>query len=50
MKKIIVLLLFPILLSAQGDVITKEKTDWITNYGQAIKLAKKEKKNILMFF
>jgi thioredoxin-related protein len=50
MKKIIVLLLFPILLSAQGDVITKEKTDWITNYDQAIKLAKKEKKNILMFF
>ena len=50
MKKIIVLLLFPILLAAQGDVITKEKTDWITNYDQAIKLAKKEKKNILMFF
>ena len=50
MKKIIVLLLFPILLSAQGDVVTKEKTDWITNYDQAIKLAKKEKKNILMFF
>lgn len=42
--------MFPILLSAQGDVITKEKTDWITNYDQAIKLAKKEKKNILMFF
>ncbi len=50
MKKIIVLLLFPILLAAQGDVVTKEKTDWITNYDQAIKLAKKEKKNILMFF
>ena len=42
--------MFPILLAAQGDVITKEKTDWITNYDQAIKLAKKEKKNILMFF
>ena len=42
--------MFPILLSAQGDVVTKEKTDWITNYDQAIKLAKKEKKNILMFF
>ena len=50
MKKIIVLLLFPILLSAQGDVVTKEKTDWITNYYHAIKLPKKDKKNILMFF
>ena len=50
MKKIIVLLLFPILLSAQGDLHMKENSDWITNYELALKRAKKEKKNILLFF
>ena len=50
MKKIIILILFPLLLSAQGDLIVKENSDWITNFDLAIKRAKKEKKNILMFF
>lgn len=50
MKKIIILLLFPLFLSAQGDLKFKEKKEWITNYEQALKKAEKEKKNVLIYF
>ena len=50
MKKIIILLFFPLLISAQGDLSEKSTYEWITNYEVALKKAHKEKKNVLAFF
>jgi len=49
MKRILILLLFPILVSAQAD-IKESSVDWLTDYDKAIKTAKKNNTNILMFF
>ncbi len=50
MKKIIILLLFPLCLNAQGNLKVSLKKEWITNYDEALKAADKEKKNILVYF
>ncbi len=50
MKKVILLLLFPVFLAAQSHTSHKSDYDWLTNYDMAIKKAKKTDKNILMFF
>ncbi|MDP5229613.1 MAG: thioredoxin family protein [Cellulophaga sp.] len=50
MKKLLILLIFPLVLNAQGDLKTADKKGWITNYDQAIKKANKEKKNVLVYF
>ncbi len=49
MKRLFILLLFPVLVCAQAD-ISKSSVDWLTNYDTAIKKAKKKNTNILMFF
>ncbi|AIZ42566.1 thioredoxin family protein [Cellulophaga baltica] len=49
MKKLLIALLFPVLLCAQGELIVK-KSDWTTDYKTAVKKAEKEDKNILVFF
>lgn len=48
MKQLILLLLFPILISAQADF--KSDEDWHTNYEKAIKKAKKKNTNVLVYF
>lgn len=37
-------------MSAQGDLIVKNESKWLTDYDVAVKKATKEKKNILVFF
>ncbi|ADV50700.1 thioredoxin family protein [Cellulophaga sp. E16_2] len=49
MKKLLIALLFPVLLCAQGD-LKEKKTNWLTDYKTAVKKAEKEDKNILVFF
>tara|TARA_R110002051_G_scaffold277424_1_gene338753 strand:- start:3201 stop:3656 length:456 start_codon:yes stop_codon:yes gene_type:complete len=50
MKKLILLILLPMLLSAQGDLAVKSNYEWLTNYEIALKKAEKEQKKILVFF
>lgn len=42
--------MFPLLMSAQGDLIVKNESKWLTDYDVAVKKATKEEKNILVFF
>ena len=50
MKQILLLLLFPILLSAQGDLSVTSDYKWLTNYEEALKKAAKDQKKVLVFF
>lgn len=50
MKKILILLLFPLILNSQGNLKVNSTKEWLTNYEEAIKKATKEKKNVLIFF
>ncbi|WP_298476272.1 thioredoxin family protein [uncultured Maribacter sp.] len=50
MKRFLILLLFPVLLSAQGDLHGTDDVKWLTNYDKALKKAKKEHKNVLVYF
>ncbi|MBU2996128.1 thioredoxin family protein [Cellulophaga baltica] len=50
MKKLILLLLFPVFLTAQSNTNYDSGYDWLTSYDMAMKKAKKNDKNILMFF
>lgn len=50
MKKISLLLLFPFLMNAQKNSADINGTDWLTNYGHAQEVAKKNNANILMYF
>lgn len=50
MKRILILLLFPIILAAQEDLKSKSDATWNTDYELALKKSSKEKKNILVFF
>ena len=50
MKHFLILLLFPLFLSAQKDLKKTEATKWLTSYDKAIKKAKKEDKNIVAYF
>jgi len=49
MRQLLILLLFPILVSAQAD-ISNSSIDWLTDYDTAVKKAKKQNKNIVLFF
>ncbi|MEE9364993.1 MAG: thioredoxin family protein [Cellulophaga sp.] len=48
MKKVLLLFLLPLFLTAQNKSSTEN--NWLTNYEEALKIAKKEKKNIVMYF
>ena len=50
MKRFILLLLFPVLLSAQNNVKGTDTAEWLTDYSKAVKKAKKGDKNILVYF
>lgn len=50
MKKLLILLILPIFMSAQADKAVVEQSKWLTNYDSALKKASKEQKNILVFF
>ncbi len=50
MKQVLLLFLFPFLVNAQGGLIADAHDDWLTNHETALQLAKKENKNILVYF
>ncbi|MBT8306565.1 MAG: thioredoxin family protein [Maribacter sp.] len=50
MKKVLLLFLLPLLLSAQADLKVVKDSKWLTDYEKALKVAKKESKNVLVFF
>lgn len=50
MKKLFLVLIFPVLLSAQAGSKSTGKVDWHYNLEAAQKLAKKQDKNILLYF
>lgn len=50
MKRFLIILLFPVLLSAQNDLKKTDTAKWLKNYDKAIKKAKKEDKNVLVYF
>ncbi len=43
-------LLLPFILTAQADLSSVSGTDWRTNYDSAMEVAKKENKNVLVYF
>jgi len=50
MKKTLLFLLLPIFLSAQADFDVVKDTKWLTDYDNALKEAKKDDKNVLVYF
>ena len=50
MKKAFILFLLPIFLSAQADFDAVKESQWLTDYDKALKEAKKESKNVLVYF
>ena len=50
MKKVLLLLLLPLFLSAQADLNVVEDSKWLTDYDKALKVAKKDSKNVLVYF
>ena len=50
MKKTLLLLILPLFLNAQADLEIVKGNKWLKDYDQAIKIAKKEKKNVLVYF
>lgn len=50
MKKALILFLLPLFLSAQANLDAVKDNKWLTDYDKAIKIAKKEKKNVLVYF
>lgn len=50
MKKLILLLLFPVLLSAQMQAPEIEGDGWLKSYDAALAEAQKEQKNVLVYF
>ncbi len=50
MNKILILFLLPIFLNAQADMETVKDSKWLTDFDKAIKVAKSEKKNVLVYF
>lgn len=50
MKKVFILLLLPIFLNAQADFNVIDESKWLTDYDNALKEAKKEDKNVLVYF
>ena len=47
MKKLVLLLFFPVLLIAQSEVA---EIEWLTDYDTALQNAQNEKKNLLVYF
>ncbi|WP_437372144.1 thioredoxin family protein [Maribacter litoralis] len=50
MKYLILLFMIPFLATAQAEITTVNDSKWITNYETAISKAKKQKKNVLVYF
>ena len=50
MKRALALLILPIFLSAQADISTVKDSKWLTDFGKALNTAKKNKKNVLVYF
>jgi thiol-disulfide isomerase/thioredoxin len=50
MKKAFVIFLLPFLLNAQADFNVIDESKWLTDFENAIKEAKKEDKNVLVYF
>ncbi|WP_405381895.1 thioredoxin family protein [Maribacter sp. LLG6340-A2] len=50
MKHLFVLLLLPFFIAAQADKSVTENTKWLTDYNTALSKAKKQDKNILLYF
>jgi len=50
MKYVFILFMLPLFISAQADYSSVEDTKWLTDYDTAISKAKKQKKNILIYF
>ncbi|TVZ13914.1 thioredoxin family protein [Maribacter sp. MAR_2009_72] len=50
MKHLLVILLFPLIISAQADLSITENSKWLTDYDTAVSKAKKQDKNILLYF
>lgn len=50
MKYLFILFILPLFLTAQADYSSVEDTKWLTNYDSAISKAKKQNKNILLYF
>jgi len=50
MKYFILLFMIPLFASAQADFNSVDDSKWLTNYDSAISKAKKQKKNVLVYF
>ncbi|WP_405415589.1 thioredoxin family protein [Maribacter sp. Asnod1-A12] len=50
MKYIILLFMIPLFASAQADYNSVDDSKWLTNYDNAISKAKKQHKNVLVYF
>ncbi len=50
MKKAFILFILPVLLNAQVDFNVVEESKWLTDYENALTEAKKEDKNVLVYF
>jgi len=50
MKYIILLFMIPLFASAQADFNSVDDSKWLTNYDTAISKAKKQHKNVLVYF
>ena len=50
MRNLIFILLFPVCLGAQADHSIATNVEWSTDYENALKASKEEKKNILVYF
>jgi len=50
MKHLILIFCLPILLSAQVELEVNEYSNWQTNYDTALATAKKDNKNLLVYF
>ena len=50
MKKVFILILLPIFLNAQAEFEVVKDSKWLTDYENALNEAKKESKNVLVYF
>ncbi len=50
MKYVFLFLLVPVMAFAQGDMVNVDDANWLTNYDAAVALAKKDNKNIMVYF
>lgn len=50
MKYALILCILPLFISAQADIVNVESSKWLTNYDSALSKAKKQNKNVLLYF